>query len=267
MTTQGVVLASVANLHSQPDTGTELVTQAVLGSHLQILESSGTWHHVQLPDQYRGWIEARHARLYAAGEPLYAATGPLAEVQQLMAFLHHEPEGSAAPARQVTLGARLEAAEEQAGWLQVILPDDSLLWVRRGAVTLVEAGSPWPRGDVDQLIRTAKHFLGLPYQWGGCTPLGIDCSGFVQLVYRLHGVSLLRDARIQFTQPNLVPVEKEDLQTGDLVFFGQDSITHVGLYMGEGEFIHATVHIWPIVQISRLDEAHWTERYRGARRP
>jgi len=117
------------------------------------------------------------------------------------------------------------------------------------------------------VIATAKRFLELPYMWGGTTPLGIDCSGFVQLCYHLHGVFLLRDASIQYTQTGLLPIEQDDLEPGDLIFFGRTSITHVGLYMGDGEFIHATSHLRPVVQIARLEEAHWTELYWGARRP
>jgi cell wall-associated NlpC family hydrolase len=139
--------------------------------------------------------------------------------------------------------------------------------MRRNDVEIKEANSPRPRGTVRQVLETAKRFLGLPYLWGGTTPLGIDCSGFCQLAYHLHGVSLLRDSSIQYTQPGLLPVEKEGLEPGDLVFFGRKAITHVGMVLGSGEFIHATTHLRPVVQISRLDEAHWLELYWGARRP
>jgi cell wall-associated NlpC family hydrolase len=131
----------------------------------------------------------------------------------------------------------------------------------------VEAGVTRPRGGVEEVIGTAKRLLGLPYLWGGSTPLGIDCSGFVQLAYGLHGVRLLRDSRLQYTQPDLAPVGRDKLEAGDLVFFGREQITHVGLCLGEGKFIHATTHVRPVVQISRLEEAHWVELYRGARRP
>jgi cell wall-associated NlpC family hydrolase len=162
---------------------------------------------------------------------------------------------------------RLEAGDEQEGWVPVSLPDRSALWVQRGHVALGAADEVHARGTVEEVLTTAERLLGLPYLWGGTTPLGIDCSGFVQLAYGLHGVRLLRDSHLQYAQPGLEPVDRDGLQAGDLIFFGRERITHVGLYMGDGAFIHATTHKWPVVQVSRLDEAHWTSLYRGARRP
>ena len=268
MESLGVVLNNVANLFGEPDTGGELVTQAIVGTILAIEKSIDGWRHVHLPDQYHAWIEAEHLREYAQGEPAYASEGQIAEIQELLAFLHNQPDDtSRAPVMQVTIGARLEVAKEYDERVRVRLPDGRALWMRRNDVAIKEAGSPRPRGTAQQVLETARRFLGLPYLWGGTTPLGIDCSGFVQLSYHLHGVSLLRDSSIQYTQPGLLPVEKEELEPGDLVFFGRKSITHVGLVLGNGEFIHATTHLRPVVQISRLDEAHWTELYWGARRP
>jgi len=268
MQAEYVILNSVVDIYDKPSTETEMVTQALLGTKVLSQESREGWHFVRLPDQYQGWLEAHHIRAYAQDEARYPATAQIAEIQNLMAFLYHEPSGaSRSPARQVTIGTRLEVVGEAEGWTQVALPDGATHWMRQGAAKILEAGSTQPRGSVQQIISTAKRFLGLPYLWGGTTPLGIDCSGFVQLAHRLNDVSLLRDADIQYTQPGLIPVEREELQAGDLIFFGQTAITHVGLYMGQGEFIHATPYRRPIVQISRLDEAHWTELYCGARRP
>ena len=265
---QGVVLTNIANVYKEPDPTVELVTQAIVGTTLTIEESSEGWHYVRLPDRYHGWIEARHVQQYAPDEAPYASSGPVAEIQSLLAFLHRRPDDTTpAPALQVPVGTRLEVAEEHEERVRVVLPGGVQLWMRRGDVVILEDNSPRPRGTVHQIIATAKRFLGLPYMWGGTTPLGIDCSGFVQLTHHLHGVSLLRDASIQYTQAGLLPVDREDLEAGDLIFFGRKSITHVGLCIGDGEFIHATTHIRPVVQISRLDEAHWTELYWGARRP
>ncbi len=268
MRARGVVVDGVVNLYSKPSTEVDVVTQAILGTELSIEQSQDGWHYVRLPDRYHGWIQAGHVRTYAPDEPAYASAGPVAEVQNLMAFLYPEPDGtSRAPALQVTIGARLAVTEEREDWVQVLLPDGALRWMRRGDVVIARAAGPRPRGSVEQVIGTAKRFLGLPYLFAGTTPLGIDCSGFVQLVYGLNGVQLLRDSRIQYTQPDLMPVDREDLQAGDLLFFGRERISHVGIYLGEGEFIHATSHLRPVVQISRLDEPHWTGLYQGARRP
>jgi len=268
MQVSGVIVSGVANLYSKPSTKVDMVTQAILGTNVSIEHSQEGWHSLLLPDQYRGWIQAQHVRTYAPDGSPYASAGPVAEVQNLMAFLYHEPDGSAhAPALQVTIGACLEVAEERENWVQVVLPDGAVCWMRRGDVAIAGAGSPRTRQSVEQVIRMAKRFLGLPYLFAGTTPLGIDCSGFVQLVYRLNGVQLLRDARLQYTQPDLVPVEDTDLQAGDLLFFGRERISHMGLVLGAGEFIHATSHQVPVVQISCLDEPHWTELFQGARRP
>ena len=268
MERHGIVLHSIVNLHSRPSRDADLVTQAVLGTSVHIEESREGWYNVRLPDRYSGWLEKQHIRTYGPGESPYPASEQVAQVQSLLAFLYYEPNGTyRLPALQVPIGVRLAVDADIEGWVRVALPDGAQRWIRRGDVQIEAADTQPGRGSVEEVLAAARRFLGLPYLWGGTTPLGIDCSGFVQLIYRLNGVFLLRDARLQFTQPGLLPVEREDLQPGDLLFFGQQAITHVGLYLGQGEFIHATTHQQPVVQVSRLDEPHWTELFRGARRP
>lgn len=94
--------------------------------------------------------------------------------------------------------------------------------------------------DGNGIIDLAQQFLGVPYVWGGSSPNGFDCSGFVQYVYAQKGIQLPRTADIQATAGR--PVSKAELQPGDLVFFAGDyvNISHVGIYVGNGQMIHAS---------------------------
>lgn len=94
--------------------------------------------------------------------------------------------------------------------------------------------------DGNGIIDIAQQFLGVPYVWGGSSPNGFDCSGFVQYVYAQRGIQLPRTADIQATAGR--PVSKAELQPGDLVFFAGDyvNISHVGIYVGNGQMIHAS---------------------------
>ena len=116
----------------------------------------------------------------------------------------------------------------------------------------------------DQIIATAKKYIGVPYLWGGTTPSGFDCSGFLQYVFRQNGINLLRTSKQQYTMG--VRVSKANLQKGDLVFFqtGSNGISHVGMYIGNGQFIHASSSNG--VTISSLNNSYWVRTYYGARR-
>ena len=96
---------------------------------------------------------------------------------------------------------------------------------------------------------------------------GVDCSGLTSRVYWANGVELRRDADMQFDDPGARPVERAALAPGDLVFFGEKKVTHVGMYVGEGRFISATTHVHPDVHEESLDDPYWVALFRGARRP
>ncbi|SDF33082.1 C40 family peptidase [Sporolituus thermophilus] len=115
------------------------------------------------------------------------------------------------------------------------------------------------------VIATAQRYMGVPYVWGGDTPAGFDCSGFTQYVLKQHGIAIPRTAAEQFAAG--MPVDKANLKIGDLVFFTtyKPGASHVGFYMGDGKFIHAS-SVANKVTISALDEQYYTERYIGARR-
>ncbi len=114
--------------------------------------------------------------------------------------------------------------------------------------------------------RTAERFVGIPYQWGGNTVVdGLDCSGFTKAVYNLCGVSIPRTSREQYKAGN--PISKSDLKDGDLVFFGSSeaSISHVGIYVGDGKFVHAPKR-GEDIKITSVSESYFERRFVGARR-
>ncbi len=117
----------------------------------------------------------------------------------------------------------------------------------------------------DHIVVTASGFIGLPYQWGDISPTkGFDCSSLVMAVFQLNGLVVPRTSKDQFI--NGVPVDPEDLEKGDLLFFttnGTGQISHVGIYAGDGMFIHAPGKGKPIRQES-LNSQYYRDRYMGA---
>ena len=114
--------------------------------------------------------------------------------------------------------------------------------------------------------RTAERFVGIPYRWGGNTVVdGMDCSGFVRAVYNLCGVNIPRTSREQYKAGD--QVGRDDLKDGDLVFFGEsvEKISHVGIYVGNGRFVHAPRR-GDDIKVSALDESYFTSRFVGAKR-
>ncbi len=119
--------------------------------------------------------------------------------------------------------------------------------------------------SASEVITTAHKYLGVPYVWGGSTVSGFDCSGYTQYVLKQNGISIPRTAAEQFTVGK--PVAKTNLKVGDLVFFTtyKPGPSHVGFYIGDGKFIHASSGAKQVT-ISELAGEYYTSRYIGARR-
>jgi cell wall-associated NlpC family hydrolase len=268
---EAVVIRTVENMYSGPALDEDVVSQATLGQVVTVLETSAAFRRIETPDRYRGWIPSSALLSYTAPSARrYASKGPVLEVTNLMANLYRDQSvTSHRPKIQAPLGTRLEVSgDAKDGWYRVRLPNGDTAYIQSGDVKTGDAADKKERGSDAQLLTTARRFLGVPYLWGGMTAHGLDCSGYVGLVYRLHGVEMLRDAYMQYDDPNMVKVERADLRPGDLVFFGNAKKPgHVGLYTGEGRFLSATIYQTPTVQESSLDEPYWNSEFVGGRRP
>jgi cell wall-associated NlpC family hydrolase len=209
----------------------------------------------------------------------YATAGPTIQVESLFANIYSEPDVTRhKPVITVPFETRLEVIQEDAGakdaqkmnskpknedWLQIRLPGKTNAWIQQGDV----ASDPKPI-SIPESIELAKRFLGIPYLWGGRSSFGFDCSGFTQMLLHERGLNMPRDADQQAAWTGLVPVERNDLQAGDLIFFGSSpkNISHTGMYIGDGQFIHDSTTGHPVVQISRLDDQPWTRLLVACRR-
>ena len=266
-TPTAVVLKPVANLYAQPADDSEVVSQAIYGAGVGVIEERPGWWHVRTPDDYTGWIQSADAHRLGPGEKVYASAGRVARVESLFAHIYSEPNVTKRrPLITVPFETRLEVIAEPEHdwhWLQVRLVDDRSGWLQRGDVSF--DSQPL---SIEAAIELSRRFLGLPYTWGGTSSFGYDCSGFTQMLCRRRGVVMPRDADLQAAWQGVVPVRREELKPGDLLFFGSaaDHITHTGMYIGEGKFINATTWTHPVIQICDLSDPHWTRLLVACRR-
>jgi len=260
-----VVIKPVANMYRQPDLGSDVVSQAIYATNVVRVQAKRGWVNIRTDDDYTGWIQLSSLR--KLNGQAYAARGSVVRVSQLSANIYREPDVTQhAPIITIPWESRLEVLPGTVGddrWLKVRLVDGSQGFVQTGDVS-----SDFTPLSVDQMIAVARKFIGVTYTWGGSSEFGFDCSGFTQMLMRQRGIIMPRDADLQAAWSGVTPVERQDLQPGDLLFFGDgpDHITHTGMYIGNGEFIHDTVHEHPGVQISVLNDKPWTTLLVAARR-
>jgi cell wall-associated NlpC family hydrolase len=264
---EAVVADSVVDLRASASARSERVTQVTLGTPLLVRRERDNWLHVTGPDAYRGWIPTAAVRRLPARAPRYASRGRVAVVTAAVDVVYVDTPNGASETRPVTVGVRLEVVGEEPYRFRVRLPDGRFGWVRKAAAELRPAEWAFPAGDAGAVVATAKRFLGVPYLWGGTTPLGFDCSGLVQTVYRLNGVALPRDADQQFTVG--AEVARSEVRPGDLLFFSHPGdgvgITHIGLEIDGGKFLHATGRVRGVT-INALSERFYRHLFVGAKR-
>ncbi|MEB0263326.1 MULTISPECIES: NlpC/P60 family protein [unclassified Mucilaginibacter] len=218
----GICNLSVVPLRAEPNDRSEMVSQVLFGEAFEILEWKDKWVQITTAyDNYTGWID----RLQ------FVMLGHLAYKR----LVQTPPP--------VTFSAVTQA------WKII---DNTVVHLPAGAsLAFLEGTTSYVGnqkfeiigtiGDTNSILNIAQSFLNAPYLWGGRTHFGIDCSGFTQVVYKLRGIALKRDASQQAEQGELVDSVLK-AKPGDLAFFNnpEGRITHVGIIMGGGKIIHAS---------------------------
>ena len=225
----GICNLSIVPLRVEPSDACELVSQILYGEIFKVLEKRKKWSRIRLAyDKYEGWVDNK--QYLEITEEEY--TDIKSETHQLSSDLIEYIQDGNQQLLTIPLGASLNGLQ---------------LLGHSFEGTIVNSQQP-----KSNLIKTAFMYLNAPYLWGGKTPFGIDCSGFTQMVYKLNGYDLLRDASQQATQGQALSFIEES-EPGDLAFFdnAEGIIIHVGIIMKDNYIIHAHGK----VRIDRLDHS------------
>lgn len=272
-----VVAHPVVNVYSAPSADADVTTQAIYGNTVMQTKPNPApkqnvpegWMFIKMADDYTGWTQRNGFLPLDEKEDYAGKEKRVVTVANRAANVYREADVTKhAPVLVLPFETPLEVVSapknEGERWIQVRLVDGQQAWVQRGDVQ-DRTGKAL---TVDQAIALAKQFLGVTYTWGGTSSFGYDCSGFTQMLERQRGITMPRDADVQAAWTGSVTVKREDLKAGDLLYFGSSAkdITHTGMYIGNGEFIHDTTHDHPMVQISRLADQPWTKLLVVARR-
>ncbi|RMB59532.1 hydrolase Nlp/P60 [Dokdonia sinensis] len=225
----GICPLSIVPMRAEPSDRSELVNQVLYGEYFKVLEQRKKWSKIRLAhDNYEGWVDNKQYVELNESDYAFAKAQKTTLTADPVQFVT-TPDGSLVT---TVLGSTISTT--------------SLL--EHTYDGQVKSG----RKDKIHLIETALLYIKAPYLWGGRSPFGIDCSGFTQMVYRLNGHKLLRDASQQASQGEPLSFIEES-QAGDLAFFdnADGDITHVGIIMDDNYIIHAHGE----VRIDRLDHS------------
>lgn len=265
-----IVAVAVQDLFVRPDETSSVDDQVILGDRVELLEDAAGFAKVRTAAGEVAWIPERALR---RAFPAAAAGAKIACVISNFAHVYSSPSFTRSrPLLSVPVGARMIflEGEEKDGfeWVRVALPDGRIGFVARPDVALSSFEETPPLRSPSEWLAFGKRFLGTPYTWGGTTPLGFDCSGLMTRIFSEHGVTLKRNSYKQaFQDQQLVPVKFEELQPGDLLFFGtEDKIDHEAMWIGDGTVLQSTRHNVPGVQITPFDSPFLKPFFRYVRR-
>lgn len=269
--TWGIINVSVADIRVAPRFSAEMATQALMGTPIKIYETVGKWSRIQTPDGYIAWVENIAFTKHSDKDRIQHFLNDKIIFTDYYGFAYSEPNDKSQHVSDLVAGNLLSIKIEDSGaiykgdYYKVEYPDKRVAYVKKSQSKYFMDWEKDLNIEPQTILTYAKTLMGIPYVWGGTSSKGIDCSGFTKTVYFMNGVIIPRDASQQALVGERVEIETSfDLQPGDLMFFGKkgengekDRVRHVGFYLGNKEFIHASGY----VRINSLDpsQPHYDE--------
>ncbi|MHB8882359.1 MAG: C40 family peptidase [Thermodesulfovibrionales bacterium] len=230
-----IVNSPVAGVFAKTSAASERVSEVLLGDEFRVTSVRRGWACGTIPSQkgYKGCVLAKNL-IFPKKDDFFRNSSFL-QVKEKRSILTLA-NGTTLP---VNVSTRLPMTKRTGDTFEVLLPDGSTGTLQASACVLEDEN--FGRHVLPEDIMNAAAFLGADYKWGGITASGMDCSGFVYTVFRMNGIFLKRDSYMQADEGREIPLD--DLQAGDLLFFKSKNgkrISHVGIYIGDGNFIHAS---------------------------
>jgi hypothetical protein len=249
----GLVTLSVINLRKEPEHSSELVSQAIMGTPVLILNRAGSWFLVQTPDNYVSWTEESSIRSMSKLEMEAWKKSSRVLYCENTGWIYANASTGSGIVGDLVGGCIMEKSGKMNGFNMVVLPDSREGFVEEQKLVDFDKWKDTVRCNEGTVCSTALTFMGLPYLWGGTSAKGVDCSGFVHSVFFMNGVVLERDASLQALHGLNIDISGGfgNIRKGDLLFFGSgvDAISHVGIYLGNDEYINSSGR----VMINSLD--------------
>ena len=238
----GVAKVSVADLRTAPSYAAEMATQLLLGMTMQILQYRQGWYQVKTLEDYVAWIQS--GTLVCMNRETFRKWEAASKVifTDDYGFAYETPDENRQRASDMVFGCLMKWESDEGRFYRVSYPDGRQAYVLKSQSRMFDNWKAAINLTEESIVEKALELKGIPYTWGGTSVKAMDCSGFSKTVYLKHGIVLRRDASQQAKTG--IPVEISDgysrLRPGDLLFFGRNKIRHVGIYIGNMEFIHTT---------------------------
>ena len=241
---KNIIVTPVAPIHRVDSFASEMITQALIWEELDVIEKKNNWNYVMLDDHYEGWVHSffiKSTKTFKTSfnrfldnftvvtkrlQPVYDYDG---NIISILSF------GSKIPS---LLPKKNDLSNEQSK-IEIFLADGSTGFIDKqmNIFNVLHQN----KINFQSIIKMSYTLLNVPYLWGGKSSFGYDCSGFVQSVYKLHGIFLKRDSGDMYNALKNNQIHFKDIRAGCLVFFSKNNnIVHVGIVISKTKFIHCS---------------------------
>jgi hypothetical protein len=258
---KAVIKVPIAGVHERPNGASPLLTQSLLNEEIEVIRENGSFIYARVPDGYTGYIKISDITTNLSS---IIAAGDKVIIKSKFAVIYDSngKEIIKAPMSGMFFGQLIGSN------YRVILPENVVGYILEEDAFSISKNEAIPLRDRSFFAETARLFMGTKYLWGGCSATGIDCSGLTYIAAKISGLRIPRDSLPQSRMG--VYVDLKDALPGDQLFFGEDTkkikVTHTGIYLGNGDFIHSSVNTGGVAISNIYESVYFMNRFMFAKR-